>query len=90
MLAAYGCVRKPDLDNFNWKAPPPLACRVKFLTENLVHLGLITAALDPTGTPVRVALRFPTRLQHLLPHRLAMYRLEPLELLQFFLPFDPA
>ena len=44
----------------------------------------------PTQPPIWVALRFPTRLQHLLPHRLAMYRLEPLELLQFFLPFDPA
>jgi hypothetical protein len=34
MLAAYGCVRKPDLDDFNWKALPPLACRVKLFPEN--------------------------------------------------------
>jgi len=50
------------------------------LPENLVHQGLISDALYPTRSPVR-AFRFPTRLQDLLPHRLAMYRLEPLELL---------
>jgi hypothetical protein len=43
-------------------------------TENLVHLGLITDTLHPIRPPIWVAFRFPTRLQHLLPHRLGMYR----------------
>ena len=65
MLAAYGCVRKPDLDDFNWKALPPLAGRIKLLAKNFVNLALIPHTFDPTRDPIWVALRCPANFQQL-------------------------
>jgi hypothetical protein len=46
-------------------------------TENLVHPGLITDGLRPTGTPIWVAFRFSAALQHLLPQNPPVSRLKP-------------
>ena len=65
-------------------------CRVKLLLERVEDFLLISETFKGIPRPpVRVALRFPPRLEHGVPYCVTMGNFEPLELLSNFILLHP-